>query len=67
MARSRGRSGRSRRGGGASGRTHNRGTLALALALIFVGLSALLGLSFTGLGPLVAFFAVGAGLYLLLQ
>ncbi len=67
MARSKARRSRTRRGGGARGRSGSLGTLALALLLIMVGLSAVLGLSFTGLGPVVALFAVGAGLYLLLR
>ena len=67
MARSKARRSKTRSGGSAHGRSGNLGTLMLALLLIMVGLSAVLGLSFTGLGPVVALFAVGAGLYLLLR
>ncbi len=67
MARSKARRGGTRRGGGTRGRSGNLGTLALALLLIMVGLSTVLGMGFTGLGPVLGFFAVGAGLYLLLR
>ncbi len=67
MARSRARSSRTRRGGSARGRSGNLGMLVLALLLIMVGFSTLIGLSFTGLGPGVAVLFVGAGLYLLMR
>jgi hypothetical protein len=76
VARTRNSSRRSSRGGGWSssrgssrshGTTRNLGMLSLALWMVLAGLNGLLGLSFAGLGALMAFFALAGGLLLLLN
>ena len=58
---------RGRSGGGSFGLTRNLGMLSLALWLILAGLNALTGFTFPGIGSLMAFFALAAGLLLLLR
>jgi hypothetical protein len=47
--------------------THNWGFLLLAIWLILYGLIALLGLSFSGLGVIMAILALAAGILILLE
>ena len=47
--------------------THNWGMLLLAIWLILYGLTALLGLSFSGLGVIMAILAIAAGVLILLE
>ncbi len=47
--------------------THNWGMLLLAIWLILYGLIALLGLSFSGLGVIMAILAIAAGVLILLE
>jgi len=46
--------------------THNLGMILLAIWLILYGLIALLGLSFSGLGVIMAILAIAAGVLILL-
>ena len=46
--------------------TRNIGFLLLAIWLILTGLIALLGLSFSGLGVIMAILALAAGIFILL-
>ncbi len=46
--------------------THNLGMLLLAIWLIVYGLVALLGLSFSGLGVVMAILAIAAGVLILI-
>jgi len=47
--------------------THNLGMILLAIWLILYGLIALLGLSFSGLGVIMAILAIAAGVLILLN
>ena len=47
--------------------THNWGMLLLAIWLILYGLIGLLGLSFSGLGVIMAILAIAAGVLILLD
>ena len=47
--------------------TKNLGMLLLAIWLILYGLIALLGLSFSGLGVIMAILAIAAGVLILLE
>ena len=47
--------------------THNWGMLLLAIWLILYGLTGLLGLSFSGLGVIMAILAIAAGVLILLE
>ena len=47
--------------------TRNLGMLLLAIWLILYGLIALLGLSFSGLGVIMAILAIAAGILILLE
>jgi hypothetical protein len=47
--------------------TKNLGMLLLAIWLILYGLMALLGLSFSGLGVIMAILAIAAGVLILLE
>jgi len=47
--------------------THNLGMILLAIWLILYGLIALLGLSFSGLGVIMAILAIAAGVLILIE